>query len=107
MFLKCLELVFICVEITFIWHFSHELVGANAITKLMEIDHTEGIITVAVDDAFDYDRINPVIFQVQAIDAVGHTTTVSVTINLLDVNNKAPTYKVVSKISFVNIKALF
>ncbi|KAH1020678.1 hypothetical protein HUJ04_010293 [Dendroctonus ponderosae] len=72
----------------------HELVGANAIIKLMEIDHAEGIITVAVDDAFDYDRINPVIFQVQAIDAVRHTTTVSVTVNLLDVNNKAPTYKV-------------
>ncbi|CAH1127200.1 unnamed protein product [Ceutorhynchus assimilis] len=72
----------------------HQLIGSNTITSLLNIESATGEISVAVEDAFDYDRINPVIFQVQAIDLVNHTTTVSVTINLLDVNNKAPTYKV-------------
>lgn len=72
----------------------HVFVGAESITSKMDIDSAEGIITVAVDDAFDYDKINPVIFQVQAIDKADppHTATVPVTVKLLDVNNKAPTY---------------
>ncbi|XP_076275390.1 cadherin-AgCad1-like [Rhynchophorus ferrugineus] len=73
---------------------SHKLVGAELITKTMDIDSAEGIITVAIDNAFDYDRINPVVVQVEAVDHGDHSTTVPVTINLLDINNKAPTYQV-------------
>lgn len=77
--------------------FRHSLVGASTIIDVMDLDSAEGIIKVAGENyVFDYDRINPVIFQVQAVDKVDHVTTVPVTINLIDVNNKAPTYIVVS-----------
>lgn len=77
--------------------FRHFLIGASAIIDAMAMDSAEGIITVAGENyVFDYDRINPVIFQVQAVDKADHVTTVPVTINLIDVNNKAPTYVVVS-----------
>ncbi|KAL1505533.1 hypothetical protein ABEB36_005077 [Hypothenemus hampei] len=72
---------------------THRLVGADSIINLMEIKN-DGVIRVAADNAFDYDRINPIFIQVQAIDKVNHTATVPVIIELLDINNKAPTFVV-------------
>nr|CAH7750923.1 unnamed protein product [Callosobruchus chinensis] len=58
----------------------------------LSIDKKSGVVTVKIDNAFDYDKVNPVIFQVKAEDNAipPHTATVPVTITLLDVNNKKP-----------------
>ncbi|XP_066248593.1 protocadherin Fat 4-like isoform X2 [Euwallacea similis] len=78
----------------------HQLVGSDTIISGITIDSASGVISVSGENyVFDYDRINPVIFQVQAIDKVNHITTVSVTLNITDVNNKAPTYNVKDVIS--------
>ncbi|XP_066150365.1 protocadherin Fat 4-like [Euwallacea fornicatus] len=78
----------------------HQLMGSSAIISGMTIGSADGVISVSGENyVFDYDRINLVIFQVQAIDKVDHITTVSVTLNITDVNNKAPTYKVENVIS--------
>ncbi|XP_060523667.1 protocadherin Fat 4-like [Cylas formicarius] len=72
----------------------HELVGSTTITSLLRIDSDTGKIFVDKENAFDYDRINPIFVQVRAYDKVNHTATVPVTIHLLDVNNKKPTIEV-------------
>nr|QZZ63295.1 cadherin [Leptinotarsa decemlineata] len=69
----------------------HTLVGSSHVLDILTIDSKTGIISVKSDKAFDYDTLNPVFVQVKATDKVGHSATVPLTINLEDVNNKAPT----------------
>lgn len=54
-----------------------------------------GILTVKKENAFDYDVLNTLMFQVIASDSV-HEKSASVTINLIDKNNKPPSVNVVS-----------
>lgn len=72
------------------------MVGSTYTNRVLAIDSDTGKISVNADNAFDYDTVNPIFVQVRAIDKVEHTATVPLTINLLDVNNKAPTILVVS-----------
>nr|CAH7743641.1 unnamed protein product [Callosobruchus chinensis] len=70
----------------------HTILGSQMIQDSLSIDKKSGVVTVKIDNAFDYDKVNPVIFQVKAEDNAipPHTATVPVTITLLDVNNKKP-----------------
>ncbi|XP_049821714.1 protocadherin Fat 4 [Aethina tumida] len=52
-----------------------------------------GILTVKKENAFDYDVLNTLMFQVIASDSV-HEKSASVTINLIDKNNKPPSVNV-------------
>lgn len=76
--------------------FSHVLIGSTYTNRVLAIESDTGEIYVNADNAFDYDTVNPIFVQVRAIDKANHTATVPLTINLLDVNNKAPTISVVS-----------
>ncbi|KAJ8969552.1 hypothetical protein NQ314_001704 [Rhamnusium bicolor] len=69
---------------------NHTLIGSTYTSRVLGIEPDTGIIYVNADNAFDYDTVNPIFVQVRATDAVGHYATVPLTINLLDVNNKAP-----------------
>ncbi|XP_018580313.1 cadherin-23 isoform X1 [Anoplophora glabripennis] len=68
----------------------HSLIGSTYASQILEIETDTGNIYVSADNAFDYDTVNPIFVHVRATDKVGHNTTVPLTINLLDVNNKAP-----------------
>ncbi|XP_072385044.1 cadherin-AgCad1-like [Diabrotica undecimpunctata] len=72
------------------------IVGTYA-EKRLSID-ADGHIAVNIDNAFDYDVLNSVYFQVTATDKVNHVTPVPVTITILDVNNKAPVIDQVDRI---------
>ncbi|CAG9862717.1 unnamed protein product [Phyllotreta striolata] len=71
-----------------------EISGEYAKDRLQIVP--DGTITVNLtnpngdDFGFDYDELNSVFFQVKAIDRVGHTTVVPVTLTIADVNNKKP-----------------
>ncbi|KAJ8921830.1 hypothetical protein NQ315_008462 [Exocentrus adspersus] len=73
---------------------THTLIGSSYTSRVLAIDTLTGNITVNADNAFDYDTVNPIFIQVRATDHANHTATVPLTINLLDVNNKAPTISV-------------
>ncbi|KAI2473957.1 cadherin-23 [Diabrotica virgifera virgifera] len=75
------------------------IVGTYAENRL-SIDK-DGNIKVKVVNAFDYDVLNSVYFQVTATDKVNHVTRVPVTINILDVNNKAP---VINQVDHIQIE---
>ncbi|XP_018562325.1 cadherin-related tumor suppressor [Anoplophora glabripennis] len=72
----------------------HSLIASTHASQILEIESDTGNIYVSADNAFDYDTVNPIFVQVRATDKVGHTATVPLTINLIDVNNKAPTISV-------------
>ncbi|KAG5882080.1 hypothetical protein JTB14_034864 [Gonioctena quinquepunctata] len=69
----------------------HSLIGSTYTQRVLRIDSNTGKIYVNAKNAFDYDTVNPVFVQVRATDKVEHIATVPLTINLRDVNNKAPT----------------
>lgn len=73
----------------------------------MDIEPQFGQIVVAKDFAFDYDKANPIFVQVQAVDHAEHTGTAQLTINLEDVNNKAPVITVVSILNQKLTKMLY
>ncbi|CAH1176404.1 unnamed protein product [Phaedon cochleariae] len=77
----------------------HNLIGSEYALQVLGIKSDTGEIYVKTDDAFDYDTVNPIFVQVRATDKVGHTATVPLTIDLTDVNNKAPTIDVGNPIS--------
>ncbi|CAH1967296.1 unnamed protein product [Acanthoscelides obtectus] len=71
---------------------NHTLLGPQRIRDSLEVDPKTGVVSVKIDDAFDYDKVNPVFFQVKAEDNADppHSATVPVTINIQDINNKPP-----------------
>lgn len=56
---------------------------------------SDGQIFVDQDNAFDYDRSTSIIVQIRAQDLGLLTDTTSLTINILDVNNKQPSISIV------------
>lgn len=73
---------------------NHTLIGSSYTSRVLAIRSVSGEIYVNADNAFDYDTVNPIFVQVRATDHANHTATVPLTINLIDVNNKAPTISV-------------
>ncbi|XP_023311537.1 protocadherin gamma-A5-like [Anoplophora glabripennis] len=69
----------------------HSLLTSAYASQILEIESDTGNIYVSADNAFDYDTVNPIFVIVRGTDKARHTTSVPLTINLLDVNNKAPT----------------
>lgn len=77
--------------------FSHTLKGSSFATSVLRIESDTGKIYINGDNELDYDKVNPIFVQVIATDKVGHMASASLTIDLLDVNNKAPSITSVSK----------
>lgn len=59
----------------------------------------QGVITTKIDNAFDYEKQQVVIIQVQAEDTLGepfHKTIAQLTVEVIDVNDEPPRILVVS-----------
>lgn len=76
--------------------FRHTLKGSSFATSVLRIESDTGKIYINADNELDYDKVNPIFVQVIATDKVGHVASASLTIDLLDVNNKAPSITSVS-----------
>lgn len=55
-----------------------------------------GVVTIAEDDAFDYERQKVVQEVVQAVDSEGHVAFAQITVNVIDVDDTPPTLTLVS-----------
>lgn len=83
-----------------IFDYRHFITGR--ISESISISPEIGELKTLVDNAFDYERQTEVFIQVQARDTLQtmgeptHTTFTQVRIEVIDVNDEAPTLKMVS-----------